>query len=163
MKANVINCIVLVLLLLVSMVLLKCTNSPLVIHFLYFVQLFHLQVVQIIISPVSFAIFFHLWLLMITLAKILFLFFSQIKNASLSKNFFVSYDVTSLFTNILLQETIDIATSLIFNHNPNLSITKKELKKMFPFCYITDSSQMEQSWVFAQFLSFLKSSWVLRI
>ena len=42
MKANVINCIVLVLLLLVSMVLLKCTNSPLVIHFLYFVQLFHL-------------------------------------------------------------------------------------------------------------------------
>ena len=40
MKLNMINCILLVLLLLVSMVLLKCTNSPLVIHFLNFVRLF---------------------------------------------------------------------------------------------------------------------------
>ena len=42
MKLNMISCILLVLLLLVSMVLLKCTNSPLVIHFLKFVQFFHL-------------------------------------------------------------------------------------------------------------------------
>ena len=42
MKLNMINCILLVLLLLVSMVLLKCTNSPLVIHFLNFVRLFRL-------------------------------------------------------------------------------------------------------------------------
>ena len=42
MKLNMINCILLVLLLLVSMVLLKCTNSPLVIHFLNVVRLFHL-------------------------------------------------------------------------------------------------------------------------
>ena len=34
MKLNIKNCILLVLLLLVSMVLLKCTNSPLVIYFL---------------------------------------------------------------------------------------------------------------------------------
>ena len=34
---------------------------------------------------------------------------SQIKNANLSRKFFVSYDVPSLFTNILLQETINIA------------------------------------------------------
>ena len=52
---------------------------------------------------------------------------SQIKNANLSKKFLVSYDVTSLFTNIPLQETIDIAINLIFNHNPNLNITRKEL------------------------------------
>ena len=52
------------------------------------------------------------------------------KNASLSKRFYVSYDVTSLFTNITLQETIDIAMNLIFNHNPNLNITRKELKKL---------------------------------
>ena len=45
----------------------------------------------------------------------------------LSKKFLVSYYVTSLFTNIPLQETIDIAINLIFNHNPNLNITKKEL------------------------------------
>ena len=56
-----------------------------------------------------------------------FSFVSQIKNANLSKIFLVSYDVTSLFTNIPLQETIDIAINLIFNHNPNLNITKKEL------------------------------------
>ena len=42
MKLNMIGCILLVLLLLVSMVLLKCTNSPLVIHFLNFVRLFRL-------------------------------------------------------------------------------------------------------------------------
>ena len=45
--------------------------------------------------------------------------------------------MTSLFTNIPLQETIDIALNLIFNHNPNLNITKKELKKLFLF----DTSQ----------------------
>ena len=38
-----------------------------------------------------------------------------------------------LFTNILLQETIDVAINLIFNHNPNLNITGKELKKLFLF------------------------------
>ena len=63
-----------------------------------------------------------------------FYFVSQIKkNANLSKIFLVSYNVTSLFTNIPLQETIDIAVNLIFNHNPNLNITKKELKKLFLF------------------------------
>ena len=45
----------------------------------------------------------------------------------------VSYDITSLFTNIPLQETIDIAINLIFNHNPNLNITKKQFKKLFRF------------------------------
>ena len=58
---------------------------------------------------------------------------SQIKNANLSKKFLVSYDVTSLFTYIPLQETIDIAINLLFNHNPNLNITRKELKKLFLF------------------------------
>ena len=56
---------------------------------------------------------------------------SQIKNANLSKKFLVSYDVTLLFTNIPLHETIDIAINLIFNHNPNLNINRKELKKLF--------------------------------
>ena len=70
-------------------------------------------------------------------SKDTFSFVSQIKNANLSSKFLVSYDVTSLFTNILLQETIGIAINLIFNHNPKLNITKKELKKL-PICYITD-------------------------
>ena len=49
------------------------------------------------------------------------------------KKFLVSYNITSLFTNIPLQQTIDIAINLIFNHNPNLNITKKELKNLFLF------------------------------
>ena len=42
MKLNMINCMLLVLLLPASMVLLNCTNSSLVIHFLNFVWLFHI-------------------------------------------------------------------------------------------------------------------------
>ena len=62
-----------------------------------------------------------------------FSFVSRIKNANLSKKFLVSYDVTSLFANIPLQETIDITINLILNHNPNLNITRKELKKLSLF------------------------------
>ena len=65
--------------------------------------------------------------------KYTFSFVSQIKNANLSKKLLVSYDVTSLFTNIPLQGAIDIAINLIFNHNLNLNITKKELEKLLLF------------------------------
>ena len=57
--------------------------------------------------------------------------FSFVSN--LSKKIIVSDDVTSLFTNIPLQETIDIAINLIFNPNPNLNITRKDRKKLFLF------------------------------
>ena len=69
---------------------------------------------------------------MITLAKILFLLFLKLRMQIFQKKF-VCYDVNSLFTNIPLQETIDMAINLIFNHNPNLNITRKELKKLFLF------------------------------
>ena len=59
--------------------------------------------------------------------KDIFSFVSQIKNANLSKKFLVFCDVTSLFTNIPLQKTNDIAINLLFNHNPNLNITKREI------------------------------------
>ena len=62
-----------------------------------------------------------------------FSFVSQIKNANRCRISFVPYDVTSLFTNILFQESIDIAINPIFNYNLNLNITKKELKKLFLF------------------------------
>ena len=62
-----------------------------------------------------------------------FSFASQFKNANLSKKFVVSYDVTSLFANISLQETIDIAINLILNHNLNLNITRTGVKKRFFF------------------------------
>ena len=60
-----------------------------------------------------------------------FSFVSQINNVNLSKIFLVSYDVTSLFTNIPLQKTINIAINLIFKLNPTLNLTIKELKKLF--------------------------------
>ena len=125
--------LLLVLLLLVSMVPLKCTNSPLVIHFLNFVRLFCLQLLLIIILLVSFVIFSHLQFLMITLAKALFLLFLKLRIQIFPKKFLVSYDVTSLFTNIPLQEIMDIAINLIFNHNLNLNIARKELKKHLLF------------------------------
>ena len=56
-----------------------------------------------------------------------FSFVSQIKKTNLSRKFLVSYYVT----NLPLHETIDIATNLIFDHNPNLSITQRKLKKRF--------------------------------
>ena len=49
------------------------------------------------------------------------------------KKFLVSYYVISLFTNIPFQETIDIAINFIFNDNPDLNITRKELQKLFLF------------------------------
>ena len=45
-----------------------------------------------------------------------------------SSKLLVSYDVNSLFTNIPLQEIIDIAINLILNFHSNLNITKRELK-----------------------------------
>ena len=49
------------------------------------------------------------------------------------KKILVSCNVTSLFINIPLQQTIGIAINLIFNHNRNLNITRKELKRLLLF------------------------------
>ena len=54
-------------------------------------------------------------------------------NVNLTGKFLVSYDVTCLSSNISLQQTIDITINLIFNHSPNLSITKQEPKKLSLF------------------------------
>ena len=98
-----------------------------------------------------------------------FSFVFQIKNANLSAKFLVSYDVTSLFTNIPLQETIDIAINLIFNPNPNLNITKGNLKNFsfllyYRFIFFLTINfiikLMEQPWVLLWLLSLLIFSWV---
>ena len=57
--------------------------------------------------------------------KVTFSFVSQIENANLSGIFLLPYNVTSLFTNIPLQEIIHIAINLIFNHNWNPKSTEK--------------------------------------
>ena len=47
--------------------------------------------------------------------------------------FTISFDVSSLFTNIPLEETLDLAGKLIFENNSELKITREELKELFVF------------------------------
>ena len=74
-------------------------------------------------DEVSFVISFHPQYLMIALGNILFLLFLKLRMQIVPVNFLLP----------TMQETIDIAINLIFNHNPNLKTTKKELKKLFLF------------------------------
>ena len=62
-----------------------------------------------------------------------FSFVEEITDLDLNNNFLISFDVESLFTNIPLQETIDIAVNLIFDANPNFPINRKDLKQLFLF------------------------------
>ena len=119
------NCILLVLLLLVSLVPLKSTNSP--------DSFPKLRLIFSSVGTFNYNLACFLWDLLSPLVsndyfcQDTFSFVSQINNTNLSKKILVFCNVTSLFTNIPLQETIDMAINLIFNHNPNLHITKKEL------------------------------------
>ena len=45
----------------------------------------------------------------------------------------VSFDVVSLFTNIPLNESIDLAVSYIVEGNPNLKLSKADLTKLVSF------------------------------
>ena len=45
----------------------------------------------------------------------------------------VSYDVSNLFTNIPLIETIDIAVKLLIDNEPRIGITAEEVKTIFTF------------------------------
>ena len=62
-----------------------------------------------------------------------FSFLSDIKGIANVDSYMVSYDVCSLFTNIPLNETIDLAIDLIFEHNPEIKISKRDLKELFQF------------------------------
>ena len=43
----------------------------------------------------------------------------------------VSYHVCSLLTSLPLPETTEIAVNLVFENNPQLKVTKRELKQLF--------------------------------
>ena len=45
----------------------------------------------------------------------------------------VCYDVTILFTNVPLEETINLTINLLFEAKPDLKISRKNLKKLFQF------------------------------
>ena len=66
-----------------------------------------------------------------------FSFVKEIQDADFSDMFMVSYDVTSLFTNIPVSETIDLAVNAILGSNTglDLKLSKTELKELFQFCY----------------------------
>ena len=45
----------------------------------------------------------------------------------------ISFDVTILFTQIPLEETIGLAIELIFKNTPDIKVTREELEKLFIF------------------------------
>ena len=62
-----------------------------------------------------------------------FTFIKDIQEVSTQDSFMVSYDVCSLFTNIPLSETIDIAVKLILENKEDLKFSENELTKLFRF------------------------------
>ena len=59
-----------------------------------------------------------------------FTFIEEIKQFSTYGTFLIYFDVTSLFTNIPLEETINIATDTVFANCLNIKFTSKELQKL---------------------------------
>ena len=62
-----------------------------------------------------------------------FTFVREINKLPLSGKFMVSFDVESLFTNIPLEECVNLAVDYISKGNPDLQLTKSELGNLFNF------------------------------
>ena len=62
-----------------------------------------------------------------------FSFVNEFNNLDNSNKYLISYDIQSLFCNIPLLETIDLAVDLIHANNINFPINKTELKQLFLF------------------------------
>ena len=62
-----------------------------------------------------------------------FAFIKDIQEVSTQDSFMVSYNVCSLFTNIPLRETIDIAVKLILENKEDPKFSENELTKLFRF------------------------------
>ena len=62
-----------------------------------------------------------------------FTFVEELKNVDISNKYMSSFDINSLFTNIHLTETTNIATDLICNAKPDLKITQADLVELFQF------------------------------
>ena len=60
-------------------------------------------------------------------------FASELKNIDTSNKSMISFDVSSLFTNIPLNEPIDLAVSYILHNNSYLKLSKEDLTKLFSF------------------------------
>ena len=55
----------------------------------------------------------------------------DIQSLSISRKFMVSFDVESLFTNIPLEECIDLAVNYISDGSPDIKLNKSELRSLF--------------------------------
>ena len=62
-----------------------------------------------------------------------FKFVEELKRVSLVDKFLASFDVTSLFTNIPLNETINLVVDLIKTSQPDLNVSEKDLTSLFNF------------------------------
>ena len=62
-----------------------------------------------------------------------FSFVEELKTVSVTIKYMVSYDATSFFTNISLEETVDLTINLLFEAIPDLKISRKDLQKFFQF------------------------------
>ena len=62
-----------------------------------------------------------------------FTFAEELKWVSLVDKFLVSFNITSLFKNIPLSETIKLAVGLIKTSQPDLNISEKDLAVLFNF------------------------------
>ena len=60
-------------------------------------------------------------------------FVQEINNLPMFGKFLISFDVESLFTNIPLEECIDLADKYISEGNPDLKLTPSDLKRHFSF------------------------------
>ena len=60
-------------------------------------------------------------------------FVEELKTVRVTNKYIVSYDVTSLFTNIPLEKTINLTIILLFETKPDLKISRKDLQKLFLF------------------------------
>ena len=59
-----------------------------------------------------------------------FTFVQDVQSLSMFGKFMVSFDVESLFTNIPLEECIDLAVNYISEGNPDLKLSKPELRSL---------------------------------
>ena len=66
-------------------------------------------------------------------AKDTFSFVEDLKEVSYHNKHLVSFDVVSLFTNIPLHKTINMAVDIIFANDKSIKMSKAQLKKLFLF------------------------------
>ena len=59
-----------------------------------------------------------------------FSFLQELNSIDISRNIIVSFDIVSLFTNIPLQECIDLVVSYITDGNSDLKLSQSDLNKI---------------------------------